>query len=104
MDYICKKCGCELDRNCAYYVGEALEDVFCYECAESIAIEAYRKGESVYIEDCREYADIWELCTWCEQLFPLGELRKERDMGHLCDQCIEGICSRGEKLYIEYGG
>lgn len=33
-------------------------------------------------------------CAWCGEEFPLSDLRKEKDMGYLCNQCIKGIESR----------
>ena len=50
----------------------------------------------------RQNGDAWFLCTWCEELFPESELRKEADLGHLCDRCIAAIHSRGERLSLEY--
>ena len=43
-----------------------------------------------------------ELCEWCGTLHPASECKEEIDMGWLCDSCIRGIQSHGEKLtFIE---
>lgn len=41
------------------------------------------------------------ICEWCKEDWPLSELKKEKNLGLLCPQCIEAIRSRGEKLTIE---
>jgi hypothetical protein len=41
-------------------------------------------------EDFEEY----ENCSWCGGKFSKSELRKEKDMGYLCNQCGKGIESR----------
>lgn len=41
-------------------------------------------------------------CEWCGELFSRSELRKEVDLGLLCDRCIAGIASRGEELILKY--
>ena len=79
-------------------VGE--RENICLECASKMANEA--KAENREIEITDENGDAWFLCTWCEELFPESELRKEVDLGHLCDHCIEAIHSRGETLTLRY--
>ena len=79
-------------------VGE--HENICLECATKMANEA--KAENRELEITDENGDAWFLCTWCEELFPESELRKEADLGHLCDRCIAAIHSRGERLNLEY--
>ena len=72
----------------------------CLECATKMANEA--KSENREIEITDENSNAWLLCLWCGELFPESELRKEIDLGHLCDHCIMAIHSRGERLNLEY--
>ncbi|MGN1392603.1 MAG: hypothetical protein ACI4V7_00955 [Succinivibrionaceae bacterium] len=37
-------------------------------------------------------------CSWCGEEFPLSDLKKEKDMGYLCNQCVKGIESREGSL------
>ena len=41
-------------------------------------------------------------CEWCNEVFEKSELRKEADLGYLCNGCIHAISSRGEKLNLEF--
>ena len=49
------------------------------------------------VEEMEENEDMVE-CTWCNDLFPKDECRKEADLGYLCSRCEAAIKSRGEKL------
>ena len=49
------------------------------------------------VEEMEENEDIVE-CTWCNELFPKDECRKEVDLGYLCSRCEAAIKSRGEDL------
>ena len=49
------------------------------------------------VEEMEENEDMVE-CTWCNDLFPKDECRKEVDLGYLCSRCEAAIKSRGEKL------
>lgn len=40
-------------------------------------------------------------CQWCGEEYPLSELRKEQDLGLLCNHCIYGIESREGPLNFE---
>lgn len=40
-------------------------------------------------------------CEWCSGVFEKSELRKEADLGFLCNGCIRAIASRGERLNLE---
>ncbi len=51
---------------------------------------------SVYIDD-EEYG----FCGWCGELMPISEMRKEMQLGYLCDGCQRAIASRGETLTYE---
>lgn len=65
-----------------------------------VEIYSNKNREEGYIEltsvevDGEEY----ELCEMCGSLHPASECREEVDMGWLCDSCIQGIQSHGEKL------
>lgn len=53
------------------------------------------------VEEMEENEDEVE-CTWCNDLFPKDQCRKEVDLGYLCSRCEAAIKSRGEKLtFIE---
>lgn len=53
------------------------------------------------VEEMEENEDEVE-CTWCNDLFPKDQCRKEVDLGYLCPRCEAAIKSRGEKLtFIE---
>lgn len=54
------------------------------------------KVYEVNIEDER-----YEFCEWCDELCPMSELRTEKELGYLCDNCKKGIESKGEHLNIE---
>lgn len=49
-----------------------------------------------------EYEEETAACEWCGEEYPLSELREEKDLGYLCEHCIQAIWSHGEKLYLEY--
>lgn len=40
-------------------------------------------------------------CTWCGDVFPLSDLKKEKHLGYLCNHCAKGIESREGKLSWE---
>ena len=40
-------------------------------------------------------------CSWCGDVLPVSELRKEKDMGYLCNHCAKGIESREGPLSWE---
>lgn len=42
-----------------------------------------------------------KVCAWCGDELDASELRKEIDLGYLCDSCIRAIESRGETLTFE---
>ena len=72
----------------------------CWDCATKMALDAKAEGREIEITD--ERGEACRLCTWCNDLFPESELREEVDLGHLCDQCIMAIHSRGETLTLKY--
>lgn len=39
-------------------------------------------------------------CVWCEKDFSESDVVKEEKLGVLCDWCVKGIESKGEKLEI----
>ena len=94
---ICEICGRPTEDN-LLTVGE--HESVCWDCATKMALDA--KAENREIEITDESGEACRLCTWCEELFPEGELREEVDLGHLCGTCIEAIHSRGESLTLKY--
>ncbi len=53
------------------------------------------------VEKMEENEDMVE-CTWCNDLFPKDDCRREVNLGYLCSRCEAAIKSRGEKLtFIE---
>lgn len=97
MDKICGICGKATDETMLTVDDH---ETVCLEYATKMANEA--KAENRELEITDENGDAWFLCTWCEELFPESELREEADLGHLCDQCIMAIHSRGESLSLKY--
>ena len=47
-----------------------------------------------------EYEEEMAVCEWCGEEYPISELQREKDLGMLCEHCIQAIESRGEKLYL----
>lgn len=40
-------------------------------------------------------------CAWCGETYEVSELKKEFNLGYLCNKCIQAITSRGERLYFD---
>ena len=74
-------------------------DGYTLDEATQIAIEKNNKNEDIEILGTN--LEEWKLCTWCEDLYPEGDMRKEMDMGYLCENCIDALKSRGERLRFE---
>ena len=72
----------------------------CFECAEAEALKAKEEKREIQITH-GEFAEAWNLCQWCDSLFPESELQEECDLGYLCEQCISAISSRGEELWLK---
>ena len=83
---ICANCGKATDEILLTVDGK---ENICWECATEMALEAQIEDREIEILD--ENGDEWRLCQWCSELFPESELRKEVDLGHLCDRCIAAI-------------
>lgn len=49
-----------------------------------------------------DYEEEMEICAWCGEEYSKDELVKEKDLGYLCNTCVQAIKSRGEHLTIEY--
>ena len=46
--------------------------------------------------------EIRKMCVWCGEEFPKSELRKEKDMGYICNHCAKGIeSSEGNLDWVE---
>lgn len=41
------------------------------------------------------------ICAWCKEEFPIYDMKKEVNLGYLCDSCQRAIESRGEELVFE---
>ena len=41
------------------------------------------------------------ICAFCGEIFDIDEMKKEVNMGYLCDSCASAIWSRGETLTFE---
>lgn len=95
---VCCKCKREFQSDDTRFITEHddEDDFMCYDCAEA----GLEIGEFI---DSEQF-EAWSKCAWCEELFPENEMRKEKDMGLLCEHCIQGILSHGEPLCIVYGG
>lgn len=95
----CETCKKEFEPNDTIFTIDGNQEV-CYDCAQAAAKKAHEEEREIEILDpnCEEHF----LCIWCEDLFPKSELRKEVNMGYLCDTCIQAIHSRGERLTIEF--
>ena len=95
----CETCKKEFERNDNIFTIDGDNEV-CYDCAQAAAKKACKEKREIEILD-KNFEEHF-LCIWCEDLVPKSELRKEVNMGYLCDTCIQAIHSRGEKLIIEY--
>ena len=95
----CETCKKEFEPNDTIFTIDGNQEV-CYDCAQAAAQKALEEEREIEILD-KNYEEHF-LCIWCEDLVPKSELRKEVNMGYLCDTCIQAIHSRGEKLIIEY--
>lgn len=93
-EHTCLNCGKEIDDT---IVTIDNEKQVCWQCAEELAKEAKEKNQEISIE-IKDNFEQCHLCEWCDELYPESELRKEEDLGYLCNRCIKGIESRGEKL------
>ena len=95
----CENCKKEFEPNDTIFTIDSNQEV-CYDCAQAAAKKAIEEEREIEILD--QNTEEHFLCIWCEDLFPKSELRKEVNMGYLCDTCIQAIHSRGERLTIEY--
>ena len=95
----CETCKKELEHNDNIFTIDCDKEV-CFDCALAAAKKAFEEEREIEILD-KNYEEHF-LCTWCENLFPKSELRKELKMGYLCEWCVEGIHCHGETLYLEY--
>lgn len=59
------------------------------------------EGENIKIIGVYIDGEEYEFCGWCGELKPIGDMRKEEQLGYLCDGCQRAIASRGEKLKYE---
>jgi len=57
-------------------------------------------GDNKKNEEIEINGELYTHCGWCGELYPKSEMKKEVDLGYLCNGCIQAIRSRGEKLTI----
>ena len=94
---ICVNCGRQTEESLLTVDGR---ENICWECATELALEAQIEDRDIEVHD--EDGEACHLCKWCSELYPESELREETDLGHLCDQCVSAIRSRGESLTLKY--
>jgi len=63
-------------------------------------IEAGKLGGDVLLSEDDEDSDTAK-CAWCGEEFEKSALRKEKDLGYLCNTCAKGIQSREGSLTFE---
>lgn len=54
----------------------------------------FSKSEKEPLNEEDEDFEQYETCSWCDEKFPKGSMKKEKDMGYICHQCGKGIESR----------
>lgn len=52
------------------------------------------------VEDNEDFEQ-YETCSWCGQPLPKSEMKKEKDIGYLCNHCARGLESREGPLDFE---
>jgi hypothetical protein len=97
----CKKCGQDFRSEDNHFTLEDLENI-CEDCVCCMIDAEDNRDERNQVSD--EKGDSYAKCAWCEDLYPISEMKEEKEMGYLCDWCVQGILSHGEQLTIVYGG
>jgi hypothetical protein len=112
---LCDKVGLKTIKDIEYFMSETKEySGTLLDRLEEYAAELEETGVSTVrkpvpegmtieqlVEEMEENEDEVE-CTWCNDLFPKDQCRKEVNLGYLCSRCEAAIKSRGEKLtFIE---
>ena len=68
--------------------------------------EALKKAGETEAESFEDYLENITgqngTCEWCGERFDKSELQEEVDLGQLCRQCVLGISSRGEELFLKH--
>lgn len=57
--------------------------------------------ENNFFNDNDDNYETYERCEWCNEIYPKSELKKEKDLGYLCNRCIKGLESREGPLTFE---
>lgn len=52
-------------------------------------------------EDDTDDTERYEVCSWCGEKLPLSDLKKEKDLGYICNHCARGLESREGPLNFE---
>lgn len=82
----------------AFYVSkEDLNEVLYNEPSEPSDPYVQKPLQDATEDDTERYAK----CEWCDEKLPLSNLRKEVDLGYLCNHCIKAIESREGALEFE---
>ena len=71
---------------------KAKKQYFTEEEQEEYGIDAYGFSTTTNEQYVR--------CAWCGEIVPISETREERDLGQICEYCIDEIKSRGERLHF----
>lgn len=58
----------------------------------------FSKSEKETLNEEDEDFEQYETCSWCDEKFPKGSMKKEKDMGYICHQCGKGIESKEGNL------
>ena len=72
-----------------------------YDETVELAKKANDNGRDIEIYNEADKEDV-HFCSWCEDLFPASDCKKEKDMGWLCEDCLSELISRGEHPTIEH--
>lgn len=67
----------------------------------SVLANNYKRKEDKITESEGEDFEQYEICAWCEDKLPKSSMKKEEDLGWLCNHCEKAISSRGEELHFE---
>ena len=65
------------------------------------AVENEVGDEASLNEEDNDDTERYETCVWCNEKLPLSDLRKEKQLGYICNRCAKAIASREGKLDFE---
>ena len=73
------------------------EGGYTFDKAEEIAKNAFKENGLYLTIIDEETGEEFQLCSWCEELFPMSELTEKRNQTY-CDRCVSAIKSHGERF------